>query len=467
MPTSPRIACLVVCATVVTALGRSHACDTPVYRYAMYRWTPTPYEVYFFHEDFFEERKYSEAETRLLRSLESAAEDSETPANVVSIPVNVFADPGLRSVPPDVRKLWNAQSDRSLPRYLVVSPQGALVHAGSLTDQNVPLLVDSPVRARLNSLLSEGKSGVFILLNGSDERANARAQETLNNLERDVAEGKIDLYKAPQGEVVGAPDAEPDAPKPAHSIGIVSLNRTDPKEKWLVDMLLSVESDLRDEEFEAQPMIFVAYGRGRALPPYIGKGISKDNLLEVLAFITGACSCTVKEQNPGIDLLTSYDWESAAEQLADKFGTEEGNESFNGPDEFFPELLVGPTQTQTSSVVGTKEPVDDGGPQPDPKKSNVLAPERAATTPEADVDPGKAEVGDDTKSRPESAPKPAVTGQKTGSSTEVAALEGSAVKGSREAAPAAGGSWLLTLGIGVGVGLFVLIGATLALYRKH
>ena len=26
-------------------------CDTPVYRYAMYRWDPAPYEIYYFHSE--------------------------------------------------------------------------------------------------------------------------------------------------------------------------------------------------------------------------------------------------------------------------------------------------------------------------------------------------------------------------------------------------------------------------------
>lgn len=66
-----------------------------------------------------------------------------------------------------------------------------------------------------------------------------------------------------------------------------------------------------------------------------------------------ACSCTVKEQNPGVDLLVRYDWEAAAAALADKFGNEEGNESQFGPEMFFPELIIPestpPAETQLAS----------------------------------------------------------------------------------------------------------------------
>ena len=67
-------------------------------------------------------------------------------------------------------------------------------------------------------------------------------------------------------------------------------------------------------------MIFAVFGRGRALPPFVGKGITRDNLLECVYFLTGTCSCTVKDQNPGMDLLFASDWWSVAEKLASTFG---------------------------------------------------------------------------------------------------------------------------------------------------
>ena len=84
-------------------------------------------------------------------------------------------------------------------------------------------------------------------------------------------------------------------------------------------------------------MLFVVYGRGRALPPYIGKGIAYQNLVEVTNFVTSACSCTVKDQNPGVDLLMAFDWQSASAAVAKKFGSEEGNNETL--DDLFPQLI--------------------------------------------------------------------------------------------------------------------------------
>jgi hypothetical protein len=60
--------------------------------------------------------------------------------------------------------------------------------------------------------------------------------------------------------------------------------------------------DLKD------PMIFPVFGRGRALLPLIGAGITPENIEDSGSFLVGACSCEVKELNPGFDLLLAADW---------------------------------------------------------------------------------------------------------------------------------------------------------------
>jgi len=73
-----------------------------------------------------------------------------------------------------------------------------------------------------------------------------------------------------------------------------------------VQMLLRSEPDLIDR---TDPMIFPVFGRGRALLPLIGAGITADNIHSSASFLVGACSCEVKELNPGFDLLLAADWD--------------------------------------------------------------------------------------------------------------------------------------------------------------
>src|SRR6185503_19148933 len=49
--------------------------------------------------------------------------------------------------------------------------------------------------------------------------------------------------------------------------------------------------------------------RGRALEPLIAAGVTRDNVMEQAGYLCGACSCEVKEQNPGMDLLMAANWQ--------------------------------------------------------------------------------------------------------------------------------------------------------------
>jgi hypothetical protein len=87
------------------------------------------------------------------------------------------------------------------------------------------------------------------------------------------------------------------------------LSRDDPAEAAFVSMLLSHESDLREEFSKGTPMAFPVFGRGRVLYALLGDGISTGMIEEASRFLAGACQCTVKAENPGVDLLVAFDWD--------------------------------------------------------------------------------------------------------------------------------------------------------------
>jgi hypothetical protein len=191
--------------------------------------------------------------------------------------------------------------------------------------------------------LSEGNAGVMVMVTGSDEEANAQAEKLIRDFAADIASGKIELYTPPPAGFFaprrdGDQQEEPQGPK--LEVGFVKVDRSNAEEKWLVEALLSMEEDLKDEQFVDKPMMFMVFGRGRALPPCIGKGVNRDNLLDCVDFVTGACSCTVKDQNPGMDLLFATNWFQAADKMAAKFGAEEGNEYQLSTEDFFPDLMI-------------------------------------------------------------------------------------------------------------------------------
>jgi hypothetical protein len=72
-----------------------------------------------------------------------------------------------------------------------------------------------------------------------------------------------------------------------------------------VRQLLGSEPDLAGL---SEPMAFPVFGRGRVLYALVGAGITAENVRKAAEFLGGDCSCTVKRDNPGTDLLLIADW---------------------------------------------------------------------------------------------------------------------------------------------------------------
>jgi len=159
------------------------------------------------------------------------------------------------------------------------------------------------------------------------------------------------------------------------------VSRDDPSEQALVSMLLDVEEDLA--EF-TEPMIFGVYGRARAGWPYLGKGITAENMNDCLAYMSGACSCEVKEQNPGMDLLVAADWDAAAESLAIQFQDDSADEYLQA-ESLFPVVINSldddqptPSESQgNEQLMASAAPVAEST-SPPTANSDVPAPESSS-----------------------------------------------------------------------------------------
>ena len=92
---------------------------------------------------------------------------------------------------------------------------------------------------------------------------------------------------------------------------VITVAVDDPDEAVFREILLNSEDDLKDYD---EPIAFPVFGRGRALPALVGKGINNDMIDDASTFLSGPCSCQVKRQNPGFDLLTSVNWDQLLEE---------------------------------------------------------------------------------------------------------------------------------------------------------
>ena len=334
----------------------------------MYRWEPAPYEIYYFHD-----KPLDEQATQIQKLVKAVSESEEKPANIFFVDASLTDDPELKRIPPDVRKTWKDQQNPPVPSYMVVTPYGRSLFQGALDEATLKALLDSPARTQVAKQLADGCAGVLIQVTGKDAAASEAAEKVTKELIADVGAGKIELYLPPGMEDTAEGDGE--QAKSGLPLGYVKVARDDPAEKWLIDSLLSMEEDLTSDEYAGQPMIFAVFGRGRALPPFVGKGITRDNLLECVYFLTGACSCTVKDQNPGMDLLFAENWWTMAEKLAAQVGAEEGNEAQLGAAQLFPHLMIPGGQAGAAAGV---EPTG-GGESPKPESPKPASPQE--TTP--------------------------------------------------------------------------------------
>ena len=282
--------CLVALACLALGAAPARACDTPVFQYALFNWEPDPYYVFYFHRGG--ENPQDAAANKILE--QASAMDSF--ANLLFDRVNVankqeVAPGGLRS------KIWEYHRSERLPFHVVISPQGVEIYFGRLSAAGARALLASPKRKQAAQLLCDGKQGVLVLLKCSDKAKNASAEKTV------------------RAAIARAGDE-------GLNVGFLSLARSDGSEKWFVRQLLNVESDLEGLD---EPMVFGMFGRGHVLEPFVGKGITVENMLDLIAFINGPCSCEIKAYNPGVDILLDWDWSSkigewAYEEPTDRSG---------------------------------------------------------------------------------------------------------------------------------------------------
>ena len=98
-------------------------------------------------------------------------------------------------------------------------------------------------------------------------------------------------------------------------ITVIELSRNSIEEKHFVSMLLNVESDLKDIK---EPMLFGIFGRFKALEPLLAKGITEENINLMISFLTADCSCLIKDDLPGTDILFTNNWENPSPALVNK-----------------------------------------------------------------------------------------------------------------------------------------------------
>lgn len=274
------------------------ACNVPVFRYALERWPADVYEVVILHDGPLDD--FASARVDALRKSKT-----EHPANF-----NVRIIDVAQGKDELFTKLWKQHGESGQPLMAVLYPRNAqevpdrVATVGPFTDASIQHLADSPVRQELVKKLLDGDSAVWIFVPSGHQDQDTSA---LKLLKEQVKRNQDELELPPQDELEADEFflAET-AIELRIGFSIVTLNRDDPQEQLLLQLLLGSEPDLKSLD---QPMAFPVIGRGRALYALVGKGIFRDTIAMASSFVVGPCSCQVKDQNPGFDLLLAVDWD--------------------------------------------------------------------------------------------------------------------------------------------------------------
>lgn len=296
-----RAGIVVFVAAVMGLAAGASACSVPVFRYALEHWEPDPYRLTVFHRG-----PLSAAEADRVASLTQRLHDPDGRrlANLEVVTVDLAGE-----VEAEVRALGERLGGDALPLVVLQRPaigprSGEVVCRGPLQEEFLERAFDSPLRKTIAAQLLEGESIVWVLLESGDAAQDAAAFATLTSELKRLGE----TLRLPSIDPADAAELSVTPETLKLSFAAHRLSRADEGEEVLREMLLSVEPDLRDDMYRGEPMAFPIFGRGRVLYALIGEGIQRDTIEEACRFLTAGCQCTVKRENPGVDLLFAVAW---------------------------------------------------------------------------------------------------------------------------------------------------------------
>lgn len=253
------------------------ACSVPVFRYALDRW---PGEIY---------------ELRVERD---AAAKPEVAPLLDILRTNSAANLTVQ---------MSALSQAGVAKLMFPDPPGSEVWSGPLTAASLETLLDSPLRRELARRIVRGDSAVWLLVESGDKAADDGVARLLEQRLKQWA------------TVASLPEQDPNDPSSqlgpgpvlAMRFSVLRLSRKDPREAATLAMLEANNDEVR--KLRSAPVAFPVFGRGRVLAAVPKENLTPESIDEICAFLTGACSCQVKDSRTGWDLLLRFNWD---EELA-------------------------------------------------------------------------------------------------------------------------------------------------------
>lgn len=283
---------LLMAATLALA-SAAHACDVPVFRYALERWHSDPFQLVVFHQGQIDGALDNE-----LRKLEA---DPNPDSRKVTPNWQILRIDTAKEVPKLWQAVWQPLQKQSLPVAALCAPEWRMgeepLWSGALTPEVLHELAHSPKRDEVAKLLLAGKAVIWLVI----ESGKKAKDQALLDLLKAESETLTNTIPVPRNLVRDGINVLTDLPIEAN-FTIVFVRANDPQEQMLLRLLTNGEA-------VTEPLVYPIFGRGRALAQFKGSTLNKGLLEETARFLCGACSCQVKAQNPGFDMLMTVRWE--------------------------------------------------------------------------------------------------------------------------------------------------------------
>lgn len=277
------------------------ACQVPVFRYALERWESDNYQLFLVSP--------TELSSAQQTEIASFTEKAKT-ANLK------FQQVQLNSL--SEQELWKLpQIDTSVtePTLYLFAPGDTTkpVFVAPYSNESLKAILDSSARKTIVKELIDGTSCVWLIVHRDMPE---RAKELQAQLDTYLAQTAEQL-ELPEG-IIGSEQRHEinkdtdldDVLRSSIPLKIAfssqTLDATNAEESIFIKTLLhGLPPQIQQLE---EPLVFPIFGRGRKIDPLQASDINLQNILAGSQYLCGACSCQVKEQNPGSDLLINEDW---------------------------------------------------------------------------------------------------------------------------------------------------------------
>jgi len=269
------------------------ACSTPVFRYAIERWEADPYRLIIFTDEELTEDQQQAVENAKKYEVYGYQQppllvEQVRTSEVTNFFAKAWADVSAHRAAPCVALFY--------PR---VTGERSAVWMDELSTNALNRIVMSPARLETASRLLGGDAAVWLMLRGDDSAENQRVRDVLEDAHRKIESSTV--YNEDFLQL--AEEAGTEVPKLKFSV--LEVDRNDPREAVLMAMLTRLSPDAAKH---TGPIVIPIFGQGRAAVIMMNEFIAEEYVERVAEFLTGACSCEIKNLNPGFDVLIPIDW---------------------------------------------------------------------------------------------------------------------------------------------------------------